>query len=475
MFDTGASPVRLVSPVSTASSAEVTAGHDISTINRTLDISFVHDDSHLMDCGLKHWIRVTQLSPTTTSKSLKLMFYPYGGDEAFVFWDNGVVGYVGFENKYMADLGVEKMNAFIPCGQTQALCVSRVTLDEVIFAKSAAPLCGQKSLTSLLYSDCPVKLVTQFFVTHREPFSCISELVEEVKRGLPQVVITRTLSALVGLKRSWVFFEEFRESLLVELLRQIVNEDLTSFGANCGTFLGNLFLFGFLTGDPFSLASSVLQGGVHSASQVDNICAIAHVCASMPLPIAKASFWALVGQLSVTCVFDTVRAALRGHMRKFQHNTELLSSVSPSTPKNSWSQAKGGDVVSKSSSLGSRSRTLYISHLSPLMPQQAFMELLSLCGTVNKVRVCRGSAHTTLFAFVEMSTAEEAKAVMRLSRMNFFGSSISVQLARNPIQDSQAEDAAVDVGCTAKHGCLFGHRGGLLADAAISCGKSTNK
>ncbi|PWV19690.1 hypothetical protein C3747_9g235 [Trypanosoma cruzi] len=462
MFDADASPERPVSPVSSASTAEVTAGHDVSTINRTLDGSFIHDDGHLMEYGSKHWIRVTQLDPNTTSKSLKYMFYPYGGDEAFVLWDNGVVGYVGFENKYMADLGVEKMDAFIPCRQTQALCVTRVTLEDVLIAKSTAY--SQKGLVPLLYSDCPVHFITQFIELHRQPCCCAAELVEEIRRA-PRPVLSRVLSALTELRSNWIYLEEFREALVKQLLRHIVKDDSTELGANCGTFLGELFVMGLLTGDPFYLASRILQRGVHCTSQIDSICRIAHVCASMPFPISKASFWALVGQMTMN-VSDPLRAALRGHMRQFQQSMELFPSVQSVIPKNSWSFAKENNGSRLSSD--SKSRTLYISHLPPLLPQQTLMELLSMCGVVNKVRVCRGSGYTTLFAFVEMSTAREARATLRLNRMNLLGCSIRVQIARNSIQDTQSEDAIVNTDGTVKRGCLFSQHGRSLAVAAAA-------
>ncbi|RNF08743.1 putative RNA-binding protein [Trypanosoma rangeli] len=471
MLEAGASPVRPVSPVSSASTAEFTAGHDISTFNRTLDASSIHDDGHLVEGGSKHWIRVTHLDPTTTSKSLEYMFYPHGGDEAFVLWENGVVGYVGFENKYMADLGVEKMDAFIPCRQTQALRVTRVSLEEVSIARNVACFSSQKGLTPMLYSDCPVQFIAKYIEMHRQPSYCAAELVKEVARA-PRSVFARVLAVLTELKSSWISLEEFRETLARQLLQNILKEDSTDVGANCGTLLGELYVMGLLTGDPFFLASRLLQCGVQSIHQVDSICSIAHACAPMPFPISKASFWALVGHVTQEAA-DHLRTALRGHLRQFKQSMELLSPRTFVAPKNSWLLTNEHNSNSNNASRllsESKSRTLYMSHLPPMLPQQTLMELLSVCGAVNKIRICRGSGYTTLFAFVEMATAEEARAALRLNRTSLLGCSIRVQIARNSIQDTQTEDAVIDADGAPKRGCLFGQHGGALA-AAVEAGE----
>ncbi|RNF14159.1 putative RNA-binding protein [Trypanosoma conorhini] len=472
MLEAGASPVRPVSPVSSTSTEEVTAGHDISTINRTLDVSSIQDDCHLMECGSKHWIRVTQLDPTTTSKSLEYMFYPYGGDEAFVLWDNGVVGYVGFENKYMADLGVEKMDAFIPCRQTHALRVTRVSLEEVLLAKNAVCFPCQKGLTPLLYSDCPVHFIAKYIELHRQPCYCAAELVEEVTRAT-RTVFARILGALTELKPIWISLEEFRDTLARQLLCTIAKEGSADVGANCGALLGELHVMGLLTGDPFLLASGLLQRGVRCSTKVDNVCGIAHACASMPFSISRASFWALVGQMSLE-VDEHLRTVLRGHLRQFKQRMELFSPITSAAPKTTWSLTKEHNNSSNDASRllsESKSRTLYISHLPPLLPQQTLMELLSACGVVNKVRICRGSGYTTLFAFVEMATAEEARAAMRLNRTSLLGCNIRVQIARNPIQDTQAEDGVIDADGASKRDCLFSQHGGSLAIAVEAGGK----
>ncbi|KAH9593215.1 RNA recognition motif domain [Trypanosoma melophagium] len=471
MFDAWVSPDRPVSPVSSASSAEVTAGHDISTINRTLDVSSIHDDACLMDVGVRYWIRVTHLDASTTSKTLKYMFYPYGGDEAFLIWENGVVGYVGFENKCMTDLAVEKMDAFIPCRQTQPLSVTPVTLEEVLIAKNTAPFSNQKSLIQLLYSDCPVNIITNVIEYHKQPSSCAIELVDEIHRG-PASILSRVLGAFSGLKQSWISMEEFREAVVRHLLRHIVGYDSRDTSTNCGLMIGELFLMGFLTGDPFHLASRIFERGVHCSSQIDNICAIAQTCASMPFPISKASFWAMMGQASLQ-LDDPLRTTIRNHLRQFQHTTGVFSPLQTVTPNKSWN---AHSVNSSSYTLPeSKSKTVYISHLPPLLSQQMFMELLTMCGKVNKVRICRGNGYCTLFAFVEMSTAEEAKATLRLSRMNILGCSIRVQIARNPIQDAQGDDAVIDASGITTRSCLFGQCVGTLATAAEIGGKSTSK
>nr|CCC94705.1 putative RNA-binding protein [Trypanosoma congolense IL3000] len=461
MLSSNFSPERPVSPISSASSAEVTAGHDASTINRTLDLSLMYDDGALMDFDSKHWIRVSRLDPNTTSKTLRHMFYPYGGDEAFVVWDNAVVGFVGFDNHFMAELAVEKMDAFIPCRHAQALCVCRASMDEVVAARNSVS-CGQASITSLLYSDCPVRCIIQVIEAHRQPSYCAMEFVEEVKRSSCSL-FSRISETLVQLKAQSPVYEEFREALVRSLLQSIVDEEQTDTKANCGALLGELFASGFLPGDPFQLASRILQRGVRSVAQVDNICAIAHACASLPLPMSKASFWALVGQMSLQAA-DPFKAALRAHVRRFHHSTEVFSP----TPASNASATKIDKPMASFPDL--KMRTVYISHLPASLPQRTFMEMLNSCGSVNKVRVCRGKGYATLFAFVEMADSEGVVAALRLGKSNIFGHNIRLQMARNPIQDSQPEDAVINADGSVACDCLFGRRGGLLGDVASDKG-----
>ncbi|KAG8347068.1 putative RNA recognition motif (a k a RRM RBD or RNP domain) [Trypanosoma vivax] len=466
MLDTPLLLEQPLSPVSSTSTAEVTAGHDISTVNRTLDVSFVFDEGTL-DFDSKHWIRVSLLDQNTTSRTLRSMFYPYCGDEAFVLWDNGVVGYVGFENRAMANLAVEKMDAFIPCGQAQALRVTHVPTEKVMAAKSNA--FSQKSFFSLLHSDCPATCIAQMIESHRQPCYCAIELVEEVKQ-MPQSLLPRVSEALSKLKRCTFPLEQFCEALVKHLLRQIVEEDSVDSKANCGTLLGELFKIGLLPGDPFKLASSIMQRGVSSVSQVDSICAIAHACTALPFPMSKAEFWAIVGQMSLDAS-EPLRSALRQNMRRFHHNTELLSPNQFAEPKKAPSVLKANKLVPSFTDM--RLRTLYVSHLPPTLPQQTFFDFLKACGEVTKVRVCRGKMYATLFAFVEMASVEGALAALRLDRMNLHGCNIRVQMARNPIQDSQADDALIDSNGIAARRCLFGNSGSTLADAAVlSCEKS---
>ncbi|CBH16985.1 RNA-binding protein, putative [Trypanosoma equiperdum] len=452
---------RPVSPISSASTAEVTAGHDISTINRTLDASFMYDDGALMDFDSKHWIRVTRLDPSTSSKTLRQMFYPYGGDEAFVIWDNAVVGYVGFDNHFMAELAVEKMNTFIPCRQAQALCVRPASMDEVVLARSAVSS-GQESIVPLLYSDCPIKCIVQVIEGHRQPSYCAMELVEEVKRA-PRSLFARVSETLSQLKANSFLVEEFREALVRNLLLHIFEEDHTDTKANCGVLLGELFCSGFLTGDPFQIASGILQRGVKSIGQIDNVCAVAHACASLPFAMSKASFWALVGQLSLQTE-EPLRSALRGHIRRFHQSTEFIS------PKPTANAPLPTADRAASSFPGLKMRTVYVSHLPASMPQRTFMDLLTSCGGVNKVRVCRGKGYTTLFAFVEMATADGVAAALRLGRANVLGCNIRLQMARNPIQDSQSDDAVINANGTVACECLFGRHGGTLGDVASDKG-----
>lgn len=120
---------------------------------------------------------------------------------------------------------------------------------------------------------------------------------------------------------------------------------------------------------------------------------------------------------------------------------------------------KGTGIPSSCSGLGgdAKFRTVYISHLLHSMPQNVFMDFLTRCGCVNKVRICAGKGYSTLFSFVEMGTIQGARETMKLNGMSYMNFSFRVQTAKNPIQDELKEDAQVDssTGLVVQE-CLFG-------------------
>lgn len=490
---------RSVSPMSSAAStAEVTAGYDASSFlsrigddsredghsidlqcrhwgffnsaatDSIAEVSSVNDGSSFMcrvvedareggqvATGLRcsHWVRVINLDCTTNDTSLRKLFYPYGGDEAFIAWPEGqLVGYVGFEMRDMAISAAAKLDAFIPCRQTQALGVTLVSLEEVLLARSrTAGTTSKKSFASLLYSNYPERILAMA-IERVPPAVAAEEVTQEVKHASPSMLV-RIVTSVVALSSTWIHLAVFHEALLKKLLRCVLeaSEHSSVHAVNCGRAVGHLFVLGVIREDPFPLATRLLQRGVRNVSQVDGICSLAHVCHVLPFPMTKAAFWALVGQTASKADW-ALHTALIGHLHqlKWSPQQQLDSASYPST-KGIFSAP-----ITNFSQDDAKQCTVYISRLHPQLQQCTLGELLRCAGPINKVRVCAGTGYNTLFAFVEMQTVDGARAALRLNDTQLMGYAVRVQPARNPIQDVLEEDAAPSRGSSNGRPCRFG-------------------
>jgi hypothetical protein len=84
------------------------------------------------------------------------------------------------------------------------------------------------------------------------------------------------------------------------------------------------------------------------------------------------------------------------------------------------------------------------------------MTMLTSCGVVSKIRLCRDASCQTLFGFVEMGCAEGAHAVIGKDHYELCGSHIRVQWAKAPIQDADAHDAIIGPNRVLLKPCTFG-------------------
>lgn len=423
---------------SASSVGEGTLGNDFSSfLNPAADDS--RDEGQAKLLNQRFWIHVAHLEYSTTEAALQRMFYPYGADEAFLSTERGLlVGYVGFDTRDLCALAVEKMNAFIPCRQTQALSVRIATIEEVTAARFRVP--------SYCCSEAKQPL-------REGTLMSASDCVDSLKRARSIPELQATIGSLAEHYQSFPGFPQYREDLLKELLRLLLNaaeEQEAAWIVNSGIAIGFLFLRGVLPGDPFLFVSRLLQRCPHTVAHLDGICSCAQVCREMPFPLSKASFWAQVGQLSWQMQDPAIRSALLSHLR--------CSTVGPQKPVvDAVSDNAGADG-------NERARTVYVSHLPPTLPLCALREMLSSYGVVNKVRICRSPGYKTLFAFVEMQDTHSVNQMMMfLNGLNVCRHSIRVQLARSPIQDILKEDAQYCNG-TLVQPCLFGIGPGALRD-----------
>lgn len=460
---------RSLSSVSSESSAEGTAGNDFS--------SFIFDDirddaASASKERCPHWLRVDHLSLNTTDVELNALFYPYGADEALTRWENGaIVGFVGFETADMAALASSKMNAFIPRRQSQALVVRQVSLEEAVAARNQAP----KSFLSVLYSDCSPRVVSAALKCNKSIAAVAGEVATEVARASP-FILQRIIAVLSDLTSLWPDMPTFSEELLKELLRSVLaaGEANVAHATNCGAIIGHLFLLDMITGDPFYLASRLLQRGGSSLPQVEGVCTLAHTCFAMAsFDMSKAAFWAQVADVTTKVSSPEVAHTLRSHLRCYSRS--IMTAVPTHRGEVSGGLAATGPIlpsataaVEHRASLHARQeevkrRTVYVSHLPGALPQCKLMQLLSAAGPVSKIRICAGSGYSTLFAFVEMQTVTGAQNTTRMNGMDLMGFFVRVQTARNAIQDALREDARVDANGVVKQPCLFG-----MSDAPLS-------
>ncbi|CAG9576635.1 conserved hypothetical protein [Leishmania major strain Friedlin] len=462
---------RSVSTISSsASTAEATAGNDVSSFL----FDDYRDDAFSTKSRCKYWLSVGHLSLTTADAELKSLFYPYGADEAFTAWEGAIMtGFVGFDSPEMADLAVQKMHAFIPRGQSQALTVHAVTLEEVSQARSKSP----KSLLAVLYSECATQGISAMIRRSKAPVAVARDVAMEVARASP-VVLQRLLAALSDLSPQWFGFASFSEELLKSLLGSLLEagELNAAQTINCGSAVGNLFQMKMVTGDPYYLAGRLLLKAGHRLGQLEGICALAHTCAMLPnCHMSRASFWAQVADIATKVTDPETNHALLGHLRRYTKTsahvattaTSLLSSSVPSpsvfsTMPCASATATPQQVVRQHvfpqhpRQDEMKRRTIYVSHLPGLLPQSMLLELLTTAGPVNKVRICAGAGYCTLFAFVEMRTLEGAQRAMCMNGLQLMGFAIRVQTARNAVQDVVEEDARFDANGALIQPCLFG-------------------
>ncbi|KAG5475786.1 hypothetical protein CUR178_03499 [Leishmania enriettii] len=466
-----ASMCRSVSTISSsASTAEATAGNDVSSFL----FDDYRDDAFCVKSRCRHWLSVGHLSLTTTDAELKSLFYPYGADEAFTAWEGAsMTGFVGFDSPEMAELAAQKMHAFIPRRQSQALKVRSVTLEEVSQARSKGP----KSLVAVLYSECATQGISVVIRRSKSPVAMARDVAMEVARASP-IVLQRLMAAFSDLSSQWFGFAAFSEELLKSLLGSLleVSEMNAAQAINCGTMVGNLFQMNMITGDPYYLAARLLQRAGHRLAQLEGVCALAHTCALLhDCHMSRASFWAQVADTATKVTDQETSDALLDHLRRYRKTsayaaaaaTSSLSSSAPppsvfsTLPCTPPTAARQQTVPQRACPQHLRQdemkrRTVYVSHLPGLLPQSMLLELLNAAGPVNKVRICAGTGYCTLFAFVEMRTLEGAQRVMCMNGLQLMGFAIRVQTARNAVQDVLKEDARFDASGALIQPCLFG-------------------
>ncbi|EPY34716.1 hypothetical protein STCU_01386 [Strigomonas culicis] len=234
----GLSPCHsIVSDSSSWSTAEPTAGGDVSSfLSRTGDDS--REDGASFGFHCKFWVRVKYLEENTSESALKKMFYPYGADEAFTSVENGEFrGFVGFEVDCMAALASEKMNEFIPCGQSQALQVHVVDMDEVLVARTRSVAQKKKVRT---------------FILEKSPAGAAAELANQVKCSSIQALVPLLSSVSIYLSAGDRQTQFVKDELFKLLLVQIVEGSDRSVCANCGTASRFFFLLRYALGRSLS-------------------------------------------------------------------------------------------------------------------------------------------------------------------------------------------------------------------------------
>jgi hypothetical protein len=491
---------RSVSSISSsASTAEATAGNDVSSFL----FEDYRDDASLVKLSCKYWLCVGHLSLGTTDAELKSLFYPYGADEAFTAWEGPLMsGYVGFTSPEMADLAAQKMHAFIPHRQSQALVVYPISLDDVAQARSRS----FKSLMAVLYSEAAPQAISGVIQHGKSPVVVAGEVAAEVTRASP-VVLQRLVAALADVPAQWSGFAAFNEELLKLLLRTLLeaNELNPAPSVNCGVVVGNMFLLRMITGDPYYLATRLLQRGSQKLAQLEGVCALAHTCGPLrDYHISRAGFWAQVTEIAMVSTDAETRQALLSHLRRYTKSVAPQSGITAaaapsmqpvrvaftptfstmpcppaassqstfSQPLQPALQASTLPFLQQAESLSLPSpqrlaaqqprhdemkrRTIYVSHLPGLLPQSMLLELITAAGPVNKIRICAGTGYCTLFAFVEMRTLEGAQRAMCMNGLQLMGFVIRVQAARNAVQDVVKEDAQFDAEGNLLQPCLFG-------------------
>lgn len=486
-------PSRALSTVSSSSSeAENTTGYDLSYLQGpSNDNSREEGNKFGKLLHSRYWVRVQPLERQSTDASLIKMFYAHGADEAFTLWENRVLtGYVGFNMEAMAQLAVEKMNGFTPARQTPALTVTLVSLDDALTAHGRATAHPPKPFTSLLYSECPPSVAAMAIEQYPDPVVSAGDVAEEIKLA-SRTILARLTAVLKELSVRWASRKAFVEELLKLLLLGLLQEEGRNAAhvTNCGVAMGSLFAHKVFFGDPFQLAIRVLERGVHTVEQVDGLCLMAHLCGELQFPVTKASFWALVGHTAATTTNEQLRNALLWQLRQLKVTPPSVTrpaggsllpplpvplppapAPAPAPPAAAAAAASStkaaADLVRNTLPLfRGRLRTIYVSHLSPTLPQNVLRQLLEAAGSITKVRVCQATGYATLFAFVEMGTEEAASAAIKLTGTPLHCHTVRIECARTPIQDEMSEDAIIDEHGAVLRPCGFGRTSSPLAAA----------
>lgn len=454
-----------------------------------------------------NWVEVQNLAPSTTGMMLMALFYPHGADEARTVRVNGqLIGLVRFRCCEMAVRASEKMNAFFPFGQNQALRVTPVTPEDVKASLNLSKLQPVSTIFAALSEEAMPAARVAMIIESLPSLQAAREFSEEVLNA-DQVILSRITDTLMSMNPQWPALRDFGAEVLQRLHLSLIEANCSFQSTSCGVVIANLYLHGIVLGDPFRFASNFLQRAGLRVPHVEGICMLAHVCSSMEYKVSKAGFWAVVREIACNSDDVAISKALLNHLQRYLRHCshqdifptpsrQLVASCKPAISNSSLrrgdapfslpsaasvepfstncetpppaSSTFSTNALSKSSVItqdDARLRTVYISHLPPNLPQNMFMALLSRCGPVNKVRICAGKGYATLFSFVEMGTIAGAQGVIKLSGFNCFGCSIRVQTAKNPIQDDLKEDAEISPSGSVNQQCLFGLSSASLTNA----------
>ncbi len=470
------------------------------------------------------WVAVTNLDYHTTKKTLLDIFFPYGAGEAVLLPApaNSSTpslrrsGYVWFSEENMATLAVNKLDDFIPCKQVTPIRVARVSSATVQTAiqstRYTALAASPRSASNAAELSLLVEMtsttaghVAHYIQSQADPERTALDIIEALdSTTLPK--LEKYAVALASVKDPKTLRQALETSVVRALLACIVSTDAgvatqrkkkregaksstadalaedrpdtpeftpdedpvetsrraASRRVNAGFLLGNLFLTGFVTGDPHEVACRLIRCGVNDISQLDAICGLVDTCAAIANPRSSAEFWALVARTTATQENDTLRRAfcerLAAQVERPRPSADRLNgsgatlnysvqgegkenASSHSCPDGSADLNLPASMLTKKRTDEARSRTVYVSRLSPDTTCVEFRRLLDKCGVVLKVRTCVEDGFTTLFGFVEMGSVGAAKELLKLDRLEHRGCRVRFSPAKMPIQDVEPEDA----------------------------------
>lgn len=465
---------RSLSPASSISSAERTAGHDTSChLQNGTRLNDSTDDEalqmSLMDTSL-FWARVSKLDSNTTSSALRDIFYHHGANEAFVAGHtdgkNRRIGFVSFDYVETRSLAIEKVSNFIPLRQSCPLLVREVTpadvLEELAQTKRASHNVPQSIVGKpLTISDMlDLTLVTPQNIAHAiqvldNPEQTACQIFEEV-RGATRQRLVRIVAALNAVVEFWPHKQQLRAMLFrSSIAGTISTHESQATARNFGSFLGLLFAGGFLIGDPLELIIRLL-GGVVCQKQIEAICDVADECQHLP-----GNKQGLAMALSCLATNHEAHDVRQASARRLLSLAEKSTKSDRSIVEKQRNVARDETNLSKRKIDETKKRTVYLSRLSPHIPRAALLAYCSSFGLVNKVRVCEDRSCTLLYAFVEMDNPVSVSLMLAVERHTLCDTIIRVQPARAPIQDSVPSDALIRPNFKRLKNCTFGSAGTL--------------